>query len=111
MKTEGAAKLVTIYVTSRDRVHGTALYSEIVSVCQQLGIAGVTIVRCQEGYGQHHQLHTPRLLELSDDMPVRIEVIESRDKADALLEKLDGLLAEGMVTVQDVQFRRYRPGK
>src|SRR5207253_1105625 len=104
-------KLVTIYVTSRDRVHGHAMYAEIVTVCQQLGISGVTLVRCQEGYGQHGQLHTPRLLELSDDLPVRIEVIDEPAKVDALLAKLDAMLTEGLVTVADVHVRRYRAGK
>src|SRR5437899_367334 len=111
MKTETDAKLVTIYVTSRDRLHGQAMYSEIVKVCQETGISGVTLVRCQEGYGQHGQLHTPRLLELSDDLPVRIEVIDDAAKVDALLAKLDTLLAEGLVTVADVHVRRYRAGK
>lgn len=110
MKTESEAKLVTIYVTTRDKVHGHATYAEIIKVCQETGISGVTLVRCQEGYGQHGQLHTPRLLELSDDVPVRIEVIDEPAKVEALLLKLDGLLSEGLVTVQDVHVRRYRPG-
>ena len=52
MKTEADGKLVTIYVTSRDRVDGHTMYSEIIKVCQDIGVAGVTVVRCQEGYGQ-----------------------------------------------------------
>jgi PII-like signaling protein len=109
MKTHSHGKLVTIYVTSTDHVHGNAVYQEIVKACQDLGIAGVTVTRCLEGYGLHRHLHTPRLLELSEDLPVRLEIIDTEEQIRIFLVKLDGLLAEGLVTVQDVQVYQYRP--
>ena len=76
MKIEGDARLVTVYVNSTDQWHGRPLYAAIVQLCRDRGIAGATVSRCVEGYGAGHQLHTTRLLELSENLPVRIEVVD-----------------------------------
>ena len=64
MKIETAAKVVTVFVNSTDHWHGRPLYSAIVRLCQDRGIAGATVSRCVEGYGASHHIHTTRLLEL-----------------------------------------------
>lgn len=109
MKTEVDAKLVTIFVNSTDQWHGRPLYSAIVHECQKEGLAGATVSRCVEGYGSHHQLHTTRLLELSENLPVRIDIIDVREKIEPLLQALAGMIGEGLVTISDVHILRFRP--
>ncbi len=107
MKTENDAKQVTIYVNSTDQWHGRALYSAIVQVCQQHGIAGATVMRCTEGYGSHRHLHTTRLLELSENLPVRIEIIDGTERIEPLLVDLAAMIGEGLVTVQNVHILKF----
>jgi PII-like signaling protein len=107
MKTQADAKQVTIFVNSTDQWHGRALYTAIVQTCEQIGIAGASVTRCAEGYGVHHHLHTARLLELSDDMPVRIDIVDAAERIAPLLAALDGMIREGLVIVSDVQTIRY----
>jgi PII-like signaling protein len=108
MKAETDAKLVTIYVNSTDKWHGRTLYSAIVELCQQKGIAGATVTRCVEGYGAHHKLHTARLLELSENLPVRIDIIDLQEKVQPLLTDLAGMIGEGLIAVSDVHILRFR---
>lgn len=107
MKVEANAKLVTIYVNSTDQWHGRPLYTAIVHTCQQLGIAGATVVRCVEGYGAGRHLHTSRLLELSENLPVRIEVVDLAERIEPFLAALGDMIGEGLVTVSDVHILRY----
>jgi PII-like signaling protein len=109
MKVEVDAKLVTIYVNSTDQWHGRVLYSAIVQLCQKLGIAGASVTRCVEGYGAGHQLHTARLLELSENLPVRIEIVDLPERIGPLLVALEELIGEGLVTVSDVHILRFLP--
>ncbi len=110
MKTELEARKVTIYVNSTDQWHGRALYSAIVQHCQQRGIAWATVMRCMEGYGSHHHLHTTRLLELSENLPVRVEIIDVPERIDPFLAELATMIGEGLVTVQNVHILRFAPG-
>ncbi len=107
MKQELDAKLLTIYINSTDQWHGRPLYSAIVQVCEQQGIAGATVIRCVEGYGAHKHLHTARLLELSENLPVRIEIVDEPQKIDPLLAVLSGMIGEGLVTVSNVHILRF----
>jgi PII-like signaling protein len=109
MKVEMDAKLVTIYVNSTDQWHGRALYTAIVHLCQQKGIAGASVTRCVEGYGAGRQLHTARLLELSENLPVRIEIVDLPERVEPLLAALEGMIGEGLVTISDVHILRYLP--
>src|SRR5438874_10981918 len=102
MKTELDAKLVTIYVNSTDQWHGRPLYSAIVQLCQERGIAGATVSRCVEGLGAHHRLHTVRLLELAENLPVRVEIIDVPEHIDPLLTALADMIREGLVVVANV---------
>ena len=107
MKVEVDAKMVTIFVNSTDQWHGRPLYSAIVQLCQEKGIAGATVVRCVEGYGSSRHLHTSRLLELSENLPVRIEIVDLAERVEPLLAALGGMIGEGLVTVSDVHIMRY----
>jgi PII-like signaling protein len=107
MKIEVDAQMVTIFVNSTDQWHGRPLYSAIVQLCQEKGIAGATVVRCVEGFGSSRRLHTSRLLELSQNLPVRIEVVDLPERVEPLLTALEGMIGEGLVTVSDVHIMKY----
>lgn len=109
MRIEADAKLVTIYVNSTDQHHGQPLYSAIVRLCKERGIAGCTVGRCVEGYGGSGHIHTTRLLELSENLPVRIEVVDIAERIEPLLAALEPLIGEGLLTVSDVRITRYLP--
>src|SRR3954447_9875157 len=107
MKIEVDARQVAIFVNSTDQWHGRPLYSAIVSLCQEKGIAGASVSRCVEGYGAGHELHTTRLLELSENLPVRIDVVDLPERIEPLLAALGGMIGEGLVTVSNVHIIRY----
>ena len=109
MKVEVDAKQVTVFLNSTDQWHGRPLYSAIVKLCQERGIAGATVSRCMEGYGAHRHLHTTRLLELSENLPVRIEIIDVAERIDPLLPELEVRIREGLVTVQTVHILKFAP--
>jgi PII-like signaling protein len=109
MKIERDARLVTVYVNSTDQWHGKALYTAIVQLCQERGIAGATVSRCVEGYGSSGRLHTSRLLELSENLPVRIEIVDLPERIEPLLSALAGMIGEGLVTVSNVHILRFLP--
>ena len=109
MKIEAEAKLLTIYVNSTDQWRGRPLYSAIVQLCKERGIAGATVTRCVEGYGGSGHLHTSRLLELTENMPVRIEIVDLPQRIEPLLAALDPMIGEGLLTIQDVRIRRFLP--
>ena len=109
MKIEANGKLMTIYVNSTDQWHGQPLYDAIVHACKENGIAGVTVLRGFEGYGGGGHLHTTRLLELSENLPVRIEVVDVLERIEPLLETLGPMIQEGLVTLSDVHVVRFLP--
>ncbi len=109
MRIEADAKLVTIYVSSTRQWHGRSLYSAIVHLCQERGIAGATVTRCLEGYGSSGQLHTSRLVDLSENLPVRIEIIDLPARIDPLLTALEGMVGEGLISVQKAHIVKYLP--
>ena len=107
MKIETDAKLVTIYVNSTDQWHGQPLYAAIVGLCKDRGIAGATAIRGVEGYGGSGHIHTARLLELSENLPVRIEIIDLAERIEPLLPVLEPMISEGLLTIATVHIRRY----
>jgi uncharacterized protein len=107
MKIEVEAKLVTLFVNNTDRWRGRPLYSAVLHLCQEKGIAGATVVPCEEGYGSSRHLHTTRLLELSENLPVRIEIVDLAERIEPLLADLGNMIGEGLVTVSDVHIMKY----
>ena len=107
MKIECDARLVTVYVNSTDQWHGRPLYTAIVQLCQEKGIAGATVTRCAEGYGAGGRLHTTRLLELSENLPVRIDIVDIPERIEPFLDALGGMIGEGLVTVGDARVLRF----
>ena len=107
MRIESDARLVTVYINSTDQWHGRPLYSAIVERCRERGIAGVTVIRCTEGYGASGQLHSTRLLELSEDLPVRIEIVDVAERIDPFLASLGEMIGEGLVTVSHIHIMKF----
>jgi PII-like signaling protein len=108
MKAESEGKLLRIFIGESDRWHGKPLYEAIVRRVREEGLAGATVLRGLEGFGAHSRLHTSRILRLSEDLPVVIEIVDSAEKIDAILPALDEMVEEGMVTVEKVHVIAYR---
>lgn len=108
MRWEGEGKLLRIFVGESDTWHGKPLYEAIVEHVRKEGLAGATVLRGLEGFGAHSRLHTSRILRLSEDLPVVIEIVDSAEQIDRILPALDEMVEEGMVTVERVQVIAYR---
>lgn len=108
MRLEGEGKLLRIFIGESDRWHGRPLYEEIVRVAREQGMAGATVLRGLEGFGADSHLHTTRILRLSEDLPIVIEIVDTEERIDAILPLLDPMIAEGMVTVERVHIVAYR---
>src|SRR5262245_57388213 len=107
MKIEADARQVTVFVNSTDHFNHKPLYLAIVERCRERGVAGATVSRCTEGYGAGQQLHTTRLLELSENLPLRIDIVDVPERIDPLLADLEGMITEGLVTVANVRVLRF----
>ena len=108
MKIEGEGKLLRIFVGESDRWHGKPLYQAIFERVREEGLAGATVLRGIEGFGADSRLHTARILRLSEDLPVVIEIVDSAEQIDRVLPVLDEMVGEGMVTLERVEVIAYR---
>jgi PII-like signaling protein len=97
----GAAKKVTIYVGEEEQYHGHSVYAAILDFLFYRGVSGATILRGIAGFGATHELHTTRLVELAKNLPVKIEFIETPERVDELLPKLQELAGTGLIEIQD----------
>lgn len=111
MKLEGEGKLLRIFIGESDRFEGKPLYQAIVERVRAEGLAGATVIRGIEGFGADSRIHTARILRLSEDLPVLIELVDTAEKIDAILPALDEMVGEGMVTVERVQVIAYRSSR
>ena len=108
MKIEGEGKLLRIFIGESDTWHGRPLYEAIVHRVRESGLAGATVVRGIEGFGADSRLHTSRILRLSEDLPVVIEIVDTPERIDEVLPILDEMIGEGMVTLERVEIVAYR---
>jgi uncharacterized protein len=108
MKMEGEGTLLRIFIGESDTWHGKPLYEAIVEHVRREGIAGATVLRGIEGFGADSRLHTSRILRLSEDLPVVIEVVDTAENIDRVLPALDEMVGEGMVTTERVHVIAYR---
>jgi uncharacterized protein len=108
MKMEGEGQLLRIFIGEADQWHGRPLYEAIVETVRKEGLAGATVVRGIEGFGANSRLHTSRILRLSEDLPVVIEIVDTEANIDRILPLLDDMVTEGMVTVERVRVIAYR---
>jgi len=100
--------LLRIFIGESDRWQGKPLYEAIVLKARELQLAGATVLRGPMGFGANSRLHTTKILRLSEDLPMVIEIVDRREKIDELLQHVDGMVQEGMVTLERVEVIKYR---
>jgi len=108
MKLPEQAVLLRIFIGESDKHQGRPLYEQIVLKARELNLAGATVVRGILGFGADSRLHSAKLLELSEDLPVIIEIVDTQEKIDALMPFIDQQVAEGLVTLEEVKVIKYR---
>jgi PII-like signaling protein len=107
MKVPEEATLLRIFVGEDDKANGRPLYEEIVLKARKAHLAGATVLRGPMGFGRSTHLHTTKILRLSQDLPVIIEIVDSEEKINAFLPNLDGIMGSGLVTLERAQVIRY----
>jgi PII-like signaling protein len=108
MKLEGTCLLVRIYICESDHWHGRPLYQAIVEFLRERHIAGATVLRGIEGFGAKSHLHTTRILRLSEDLSVLIEIVDEEERLRAVLPDLDAMVGDGLITLEKVEVIAYR---
>src|SRR3954453_3805787 len=108
MRSEAQAHLLRIFVNQRDRWEGRALYEAIVRTAREQGLAGATAMRAIEGFGAGGRIHSVKVLHLSEDVPIVVEIIDTPERIAAFLPTLDKIVAEGIVTLEKIHVLTYR---
>ena len=103
--------LLRVFIGESDRFGGKPLFEAIVQKVRELGLAGATVLRGSEGFGAHSVVHKSSLLEMSTDLPIVLEIVDTNDKIQLLLPHLETMVQEGMVTMEYVQILMYRHGQ
>ena len=108
MKLEGEGTLLRIFIGELDKWHHQPLYEAIVLKARERGLAGATVLRGPMGFGATSRLHTAKILRLSEDLPVIIEIVDKEDRLQAVLPELDQTIGDGLVTLEKVHVIAYR---
>lgn len=107
MKLDGEGQLLRIYIGEQDKYQHRPLYEAIVFKARELGMAGATVLRGPMGFGAHSHLHTAKILRLSEDLPVLIEIVDKEDNIQAFLPVLEEMVRDGLVTMEKVHIIKY----
>ncbi|MBU1355601.1 MAG: DUF190 domain-containing protein [Candidatus Edwardsbacteria bacterium] len=110
MKLPEQAVLLRVFLGESDKKNGKPLYEQIVLKARELNLAGATVLRGILGFGADSRLHSAKLLELSEDLPVVIEVVDTKENIDRLMPFIDENVTEGLVTLEDIRVIKYRHG-
>jgi uncharacterized protein len=108
---EGERTLMRIHIGESDRWHGKPLYEAIVELLRRQKFSGATVLRGVAGYGSSSVLHTDKILRLSQDLPIVIEVVESPERINQILPQLDEMIGGGLLTLEKVHVILYRSSK
>jgi len=111
MKKESEAILLRIFIGESDKHEGKPLYKHLLELFRKEGLAGATVLRGMAGFGKSSHFHTTSILRLSDDLPIVIEVADTREKIEQLKPKLDGVIGEGLITEEKVKTILYEGTK
>src|SRR5215470_3917369 len=101
------AALLRIFIGESDRFGQHPLYEAIVLKAREQGLAGATVLRGPMGFGEHSQIHSAKVLRLSQDLPVVVEIVDSPDKINGFLPVLDAMMGSGLVTLEKIQILHY----
>lgn len=110
MPGSGAGVRLTVYVGESDHVGHTPAYVEVIHRAHAFGLAGASAFRGLEGFGRTNHVHTTRILSLSDDLPVAVQVVDTEERIRAFLPQLEDLVVSGLVTLEPVEIVRYVGG-
>lgn len=111
MKIPEEGKLLRIFIGESDRHDGQPLHEAIMHRAKREGLAGCTAVKGFEGFGAASRIHTTKILRLSEDLPIVIEIVDAAEKIDQFLIPLNEMVKEGLVTVENVKVLMYRHNK
>jgi len=111
MKMSESSQLLRIFVGESDRHEGRALYKWIVLKAKEQGLAGATVLRGMMGFGANSRIHTSRILRLSEDLPVVVEIIDEEEKLRNFLSLIDPAIKEGLATLEKARVQIYRSSK
>ncbi len=103
----GEKVLMRVFLGESDQINHRPLYEVLVELFKKEGFAGATVLRGVAGFGAHSVFHTDKLLRLSSDLPIVIEVVESQEKIDAVMPRIDELMTGGMITLEKATVIRY----
>jgi PII-like signaling protein len=101
MLSTGKAVKVTLYLSDGAKHHGMPVYTSILDFLFHNGIAGVTVIKGVAGFGAAHRMHSAHILEISDSLPIKIEVIDTREKIDAILPELEKRAGSGLIEIEE----------
>ena len=104
-------KLLRIFIGENDKHGSQPLFEWIVQQARKHGLAGATVLRGLEGFGAHSRLHTAKVLRLSADLPIIIEIVDTGEKIESFMPLIDDAIGEGLATLEKVEIRFYRSGK
>jgi PII-like signaling protein len=107
MKIPREAVLLRIFFGERDKFQGVPLHEAIVLKAREMHLGGATVLRGHMGYGHSSRIHSTKFLRLSQDLPVVVEMVDSREKIDAFLPVLDGMMSSGLVTIERAEVLQY----
>jgi uncharacterized protein len=110
-KFEGERTLMRIHIGESDKWHGKPLHEAIVMLLRKEGFSGATVLRGVSGYGGSSVYHTDKLLRLSQDLPIIVEVIETQERIDQILPRMDEMVEGGLITLEKVRVILYRATK
>jgi hypothetical protein len=110
MRVPNDAVLLRVFIGENDKHDGKPLYEAIVLAARGAHLAGATVMRGPMGFGHSSRLHTAKILRLSEDLPLVIEIVDSEEKIDAFLPTIDAMMGSGLVTLEKVKVLRYGNG-
>jgi uncharacterized protein len=111
MQVPKQALLLRIFFGENDKHEGRPLYEAIVLKARETHLAGATVLRGPMGYGHSSRLHTTKILRLSEDLPLLIEIVDSEERINSFLPTLDAMMSSGLVTLEKVQVLQYGPNE
>ncbi len=104
-------RLLRIFIGEADRWRGRPLYEAIVIEARTRGLAGATVIKGFMGFGAHSRIHTAKLLELSQDLPIIVEIVDAPEKIEAFMPDLEAMVGDGLITLERAEVLLYRPGR
>jgi PII-like signaling protein len=111
MKLLSEARLLRIFIGESDKFEGRPLYQVIVERARRRELAGATVLRGYLGFGANSRIHSARVLRLSEDLPMVIEIVDEPERINAFVTELDEIIGEGLVTLEKVEVILYRHGE